>query len=113
DPPVYVGVSVAVMFVLDVFAPLVRLLAPPVSWAGLPIAVFGAAMTVTAAQQFRRAGTGLRPGTEATALVQQGWFRRTRNPMYLGMSLLLLGIALCLGTLGPLLVVPVFIVLIR
>jgi protein-S-isoprenylcysteine O-methyltransferase Ste14 len=113
DPPVYVGVSVAAMFVLDVFAPLLRLLRPPVAWVGAPIALLGAVMTVTAANQFRQAGTGLRPGTQATMGVQSGWFHYTRNPMYMGMSLLLLGIALCLGALGPLLVVPVFVVLVQ
>jgi protein-S-isoprenylcysteine O-methyltransferase Ste14 len=113
EPPIYVGVSVAAMFVLAVFLPLVRLLTPPVTWAGVPIALFGATMTVTAANQFRRSGTGLRPGSKATLVVRTGWYKLTRNPMYLGMSLLLLGIALCLGTLGPLLVVPVFVVMIR
>ena len=42
-----------------------------------------------------------------------GVYAWTRNPMYLGLSILLLGWAIKLGTLTPLVLAPLFIPLIR
>ncbi len=53
----------------------------------------------------------MEPG-KASHLVTGGIFRFSRNPMYLGLSLLLIGWALWLGTAGPWLVPPVFVLFI-
>ena len=59
---------------------------------------------------FRSAKTIVNPSHPArsTALVVQGVYRWTRNPMYLGFALLLLAFALWLGKLSALLAVPQF-----
>ena len=101
-----------VMGLLHRLAPGAVVLRWPVSLVGLVPLGLGFAIGGIAAEQFGRAGTPIRPGTEATALVQSGPFRLSRNPMYLGMTLLLLGIALLLGSLTPLLVPPLFMALI-
>ena len=53
--------------------------------------VIGLLLLVFANGLFTRAGTNVIPFQEATALVTDGVYRRTRNPMYLGMLLVLLG----------------------
>ncbi len=67
---------------------------------------------VAALNQFRRAHTTVdphKPG-KASALVTSGVYSWTRNPMYLGLSILLAGWAIKLGALssfaGALLFVP-------
>ena len=61
--------------------------------------------------RFRRAGTAVEPWRPSTALVTDGVYRFTRNPIYLGMALLHLGSALAadsgvaLALLPPLLAV--------
>ena len=72
----------------------------------------GLALIIWAALLFRRAGTGIVPFSDATALVAEGPYRFTRNPMYLGMAAMLLGAALLLGSLTPFLVIPAFMALI-
>ena len=61
--------------------------------------------------QFRRARTTLNPlkPGEASALVTGGVYRWTRNPMYLGMALVLLGWGLYLGNFGALVLVGAFV----
>jgi protein-S-isoprenylcysteine O-methyltransferase Ste14 len=45
---------------------------------------------------FRAAGTHVEPWKPATALVTDGIFRRVRNPMYTGLTLLLTGLSILL-----------------
>lgn len=47
----------------------------------------------------------MKPFEESSALVTGGVFRVARNPMYLGMALIVLGAALLLGSATPLAVV--------
>jgi protein-S-isoprenylcysteine O-methyltransferase Ste14 len=77
---------------LRIGLPLRAVLAAGLFLAGLGIAVAGVV-------SFRRAGTTVNPLQPATVsrLVVSGVYRRTRNPMYLGMLLVLLGWAVFLA----------------
>ena len=112
NPPVYFLAALLMIVFLDRRLPIREILPGLVSFVGLIPLVLGFAIGGPAGARFRRAGTPFRPGSEATALVQEGPFRFTRNPMYLGMTLLLFGIALLTGSLSPLLVPPLFMALI-
>jgi len=81
---------------------------------GFPLPAFGAALTflpwvlpVWAAVRFRREGTEISPISPANrALIIDGPYRFTRNPMYLGLVLVTLGIAIWIGT-WPMFLAPV------
>ena len=51
----------------------------------------------------------MRPFEPSTALVEDGPFRFSRNPMHLGMVLVLAGAFILLGSLSPLFVLPAFV----
>lgn len=73
--------------------------------------VFGAIVALVGVAQFRRASTTLQPIPEqATALVTDGIYRHTRNPMYLGMACVLVGFACFLGSIWQLFGVLAFVV---
>lgn len=78
----------------------------------LASAIAGVALMASGVLDLRRAGTTPNPITpeKATSLVTTGIFARTRNPIYLGMLLLLIAWALYLRNpltyAGPLLFVP-------
>ena len=107
-PPVYFFLTIILMVLLHYFLPVYSLLNPPVSYIGLVPLVAGFAIAVWSANLFKKAETPIKPFEESTILVKDGMYRVTRNPMYLGMVLALLGIALLLGSLSPFLLVPLF-----
>ncbi len=112
-PPVYFLVSVVIMAVLNYFAPIRNILHPPVTYSGALFIVIGLIITIWSAVLFIKAGTEIKPFEESTHLVTQGMYQLTRNPMYLGMVMILLGIALLFGTLTPFIMIPIFVWLIQ
>ena len=58
---------------------------------GVLLLILGFVTTYSGFSAFRKAGTPVRPGDEPTKLVPSGPYRLTRNPMYLGLELVLLG----------------------
>lgn len=112
-PPIYALLALGAMALLHSYWPLRQLLVPPYSlvgglWIALGLTLIGFAMG-----GFKRAGTPVIPFERSTALVTDGIYRYTRNPMYLGLTLVLLGAALLFGSLGALLPVPVFLLIVR
>jgi protein-S-isoprenylcysteine O-methyltransferase Ste14 len=81
---------------------------------GIVALVLGAAIVLSALGLFRRAGTDAKPWKRSSALVTEGVYRRSRNPMYLGMALLYAGAALMLDSMATLLLlIPLVIVIDR
>jgi protein-S-isoprenylcysteine O-methyltransferase Ste14 len=70
-------------------------------------------LALSAFLEMRRAGTHVDPRQPATALVSQGPFRLTRNPLYLSLTLLYAGIALVVNSLWPILLLPGALIMIR
>jgi protein-S-isoprenylcysteine O-methyltransferase Ste14 len=70
---------------------------------GAAVLAGGLGWGVWAAWLLRRAGTPIRLGAEPLVLVEEGPYRFGRHPMYLGLTVALLGLALMLGV--PLLAV--------
>lgn len=66
-----------------------------------------------AVRAFRRAKTSPRPWRPSTALVTTGPYRFTRNPMYVGMTLLYAGVAIWANTVWPLLFLPLVLVVMQ
>ena len=60
--------------------------------AGAALMVASGVIAITAIRQFRAAGTSFHPHKPDTALITGGLFRVSRNPLYIGLSLLYAGI---------------------
>ena len=96
---------------LHFLLPLRQFLAFPWRLLGLVPLVIGIVLNLLADQTFKKHKTTVKPFEESKALVTGGVFRISRNPMYLGMTLILLGVALILGSATPFVVVLLFPVL--
>ncbi len=99
--PVLTVTCVAAMLTLDRTLAGPRPLRFPLSLSGLVPMAAGLALALVARRRFVRAGTGLHPLAEPDRLVVEGPFRYSRNPMYLGLSMFLLGVAFALGSCAP------------
>lgn len=80
---------------------------------GVALSVAGLAIGISAMQLFRRADTPLEPWRTPQAFVADGIYRWTRNPMYLGMALLYIGIAIAADSGTAVLLLPVVIAVIQ
>jgi len=112
-PPAWMGASVLLMLALHYLFPVAQLLEHNQRLIGFVPIIISLALTGAAAKTLARGGTTISPNGQPSALVNNGIFRLTRNPMYLGMALLLTGVALFFGSATPLLAVVFFIVVVQ
>lgn len=87
--------SVLLYFVL----PVPAFLSAPATYCGFLIIGFGFVLAIWSRSLFLKNITTLQLSEEPTSLVTSGPFRLSRNPIYLGMASILLGVAVVLGTL--------------
>ena len=93
-PILYLVVGVAA-YVMKALAPLPPLLPRPLDrWIGWPLALLGVGLAVVALRHMHASGTSFHPTEPATALTETGLYRRSRNPMYLGVHITFLGLGL-------------------
>ena len=112
-PPVYFLAALLFMTLLAYLMPIAHLVYVPLRIFGGVIIFAGLVITATGAWTFNRADTPIRPFEQATTLVASGIYRYTRNPMYLGMMIMLTGAWFALAKLSPLLIIPIFLFVIQ
>jgi protein-S-isoprenylcysteine O-methyltransferase Ste14 len=110
-PPTYLLVSIVIMLALHFLLPVPKIIPMPWNVLGIVPLACGIALNLAADKAFREVGTTVKPFEESKALLTSGVFRISRNPMYLGYELILIGIAIMLRSLTPYVVIPVFVVL--
>lgn len=79
---------------------------PPLTvprWLGAVVALPGLALIATGVGTFRRSGEDPTPWTGTGQVIATGIYARTRNPMYLGMAIVALGLAVALASMMALL----------
>jgi len=101
-PPLIALAAVLLGFALDWLLPAYVLTVLLSFWERVVIAVIligaGAALAIPALRGFRSAGTHVEPWKASTVLVTGGIFGRLRNPMYVGLTLLLAGLSIFLAS---------------
>ncbi|MDR6757307.1 protein-S-isoprenylcysteine O-methyltransferase Ste14 [Mycoplana sp. BE70] len=111
-PPIAWGLSVIAGLALDRLYSLPFPSGVPTGWLGGIVFLAGVALLVWAATTFRRAGTQIQTTEPTTTIVDAGPYRYTRNPIYIGMFLGLIGLAIAFDTLWlAVLLVPFYLVI--
>ncbi len=90
-PPVVTLVLVISMWVISLFTPVIKNDTLVRISVAVIIALIGAGFSVAGVIAFRRAKTTLNPikPADASSLVERGIYRVTRNPMYVGLLIVL------------------------
>jgi protein-S-isoprenylcysteine O-methyltransferase Ste14 len=111
--PVALGVIVAaLMWCARSAAPALDFRFPASFLSSASLALLGAVICLSGVVSFRRAKTTVNPmrPDSTSSLVVSGIYKYTRNPMYLGFLLVLLGWATFLSNLAALALLPAFVV---
>jgi protein-S-isoprenylcysteine O-methyltransferase Ste14 len=98
-PPKLVLLLVVAMIATH-WSPQPSVFAWPWNLLGLPVLISGVFINLTNAVRFGREQTNIVTFEDPTLLLTDGWFARTRNPMYLGFALILAGVAVFVGSLA-------------
>jgi protein-S-isoprenylcysteine O-methyltransferase Ste14 len=109
-PPTYFWAAVLLMVGLHLLVPLKRLIRSPYIFLGIPLILVGMVLNLWADAAFKRFKTTVKPFEQSDSLITSGIFKVTRNPMYVGMAAVLVGLFIVLGSLTPVFVIPVFVV---
>lgn len=111
-PPVALVILTGVLMGFVAWAaPRFSFVLPARPFVAVGIAIAGVVVTLLGVASFRRAKTTVNPMKPETSssLVVSGIYRRTRNPMYLGFLLIMLGWAFWLSNTLAFVVLPGFV----
>ena len=105
------AIAAALMWFASSAAPAFDFMFPAKSVSAVGLALIGALTCVAGIVAFRRAKTTVNPmkPDSTSSLVVSGVYRYTRNPMYLGFLMILLGWAAFLSNVLALLLLPAFV----
>ena len=105
-PPIIYGASLLLGLILDIILPThigKETFLFPIGWILSGIALF---IVIGSFVSFKKAGTDVDPYRPTKTVVMVGPYRFTRNPMYLSLTLLYMGITLLRNALSPVLFLP-------
>jgi len=113
-PPLAWGLAVIAGLALNWLVPLPFLPADlPAGWLGAMVFVLALALVAWAIITITRAGSNVPTNLPTTTIVESGPYRFTRNPIYLGMFLGLIGLAIAFDNLWLLMMLAPFALVIR
>ncbi len=98
-PPTYFFISLIISAVLHFFLPIQQIISYPYNFVGFLFFILGGFLNIWADQLLTKQSTTVKPNEKPTALIQAGAYKFSRNPMYLGMALLLIGAGFVLGSI--------------
>ena len=113
-PPVYVLVFIFAQWWLSLNYPMAVFGAAPwVFWLGVSLLFLAISVVVLINSQFKRAETSIIPYKDCDALITDGFFAYSRNPIYLMMALGLVGTGLMFSAWSAILIVVLFPIIIQ
>jgi len=98
-PPTHFYTYLLISVLLHFLLPVKQIVHPPLIYLGWLLIIAGSALNIWSDQLFKKQKTTVKPNKKPTRLIDYGPFRISRNPMYLGMAVILFGVGIFLGTI--------------
>ena len=108
QPPLVALLFIVIAYFLGRFVPVPFVVPPVLQYVGLALTFVGFLLGIGAFMEFRKARTTLNPHGSVKHLVTAGVYRFTRNPIYLGFLLMVIGLPLNSGLIWGLVVAPFY-----
>jgi protein-S-isoprenylcysteine O-methyltransferase Ste14 len=108
-PPIIALLCIGIAYLLGRLIPLPFAAPAILRYIGLALTVVGVLLGIGAFIEFQKARTTVDPHGSTTQLVISGIYHFTRNPMYLGLLLIVIGLPLYFGLFWGIVTAPVFI----
>lgn len=108
-PPVLLLIHILGVYLLNRFLPLPFAFPKFLVWVGYALVLIGLGLAFSAAIRFIQARTTLDPHGSVSAIVTDGIYHFTRNPIYLGFVCMLIGFPFSFRTYWGLILSPIFI----
>jgi protein-S-isoprenylcysteine O-methyltransferase Ste14 len=112
-PPLIFGVPLAIALYENQSKPFAILEPRYGRIGGVALISVGVVLMVAAMIQFRRAHTAIVPNRPTTALVDSWPYSMSRNPIYLALTIIYVGISLFFDSLWPFLLLPLVLIVIQ
>jgi protein-S-isoprenylcysteine O-methyltransferase Ste14 len=108
-PPIVALIFIVIAYVLGRFVPLPFVVPMFLRYIGLFLTFLGFLLGIGALLEFRRVRTTLDPHGSVKQVVTSGIYRFTRNPIYLGFLLMVIGLPLNAGLYWGIVMAPFYI----
>jgi len=111
-PDTWFFILLVLSFLSHYLVPLAGGVPHPYHLTGIALVVLGFALTLAANWMMIKNRTTNMPGGTPEMLMTKGPFKISRNPVYLGMTIILLGVEILLGSLSALIIPVIFVIII-
>ena len=97
-PPTHFFIYLIISILLHYVLPIAQIINSPANWLGFIFFAIGSLLNIWSDQLMKKNKTTVKPLEKPSTLIQTGPFKISRNPMYLGIALLLIGAGFILGS---------------
>lgn len=111
-PDGYFTIFLVLAIISHLISPITKLIFSPFNLIGIIIIIIGVVMTTGTNSLILKNRTAIKPDEIPSFLITSELFKFSRNPLYLGMAIILIGVCIFLGSSSPFIFAIIFILLI-